>query len=94
MEVKLKLRSGGPFAVLRAILRRITVLRNRVMHGCVTYGAVSKGLPSVIKGARVARALVPASYELTATHGHGVKWDPTPYPLVEFEGPLDKPDAE
>jgi hypothetical protein len=43
-EAKLKLRSGDPFTMLRAILRRLTVLRNRVMHGCVTYGAVSKGV--------------------------------------------------
>ena len=90
MEAKLKLRSGDPFTMLRAVLRRLTVLRNRVMHGCVTYGTVSKGLPSVVKGARVARALMPALYELMATRGHGVKWDPIPYPRVGFEDPLDK----
>ena len=94
MEAKLKLRSGDPFTMLRAVLRRLTVLRNRVMHGCVTYGTVSKGLPSVVKGARVARALMPALYELMATRGHGVKWDPIPYPRVGFEDPLEKLDAE
>jgi hypothetical protein len=64
------------------------------MHGCVTYGPVSKGLPSVVKRARVARALVPALYELMAAHGHGIKWDLIPYPRVGFEDPLEKLDAE
>jgi len=90
VEAKLKLRSGDPFTMLRAVLRRLTVLRNRVMHGCVTYGEVSKGLPSVVKGAHTARALVPALYELMATHGPGVKWDPIPYPRVGFEDSLEK----
>jgi hypothetical protein len=91
---KLKFRSGDPFAMLRTILHRLTVLRNRVMHGCVTYGSVSKGLPSVVKGARVARDLVPALYELMAMHGPVVKWDPIPYPRVGFEDPQEKLDAE
>jgi hypothetical protein len=64
------------------------------MHGCVTYGAVSMGLPSVVKGARVARDLVPALYELMALRGPIVKWDPIPYPRVGFEDPLEKLDAE
>jgi hypothetical protein len=90
----LKLRVGDPLPMLRTVLRRLTVLRNRVMHGCVTYGPVSKGLPSVIKGARVARALVPALYELMATHGHNIKWDPIPYPRVGFEDPLEQLDPK
>lgn len=49
---RLKVLIGDPFLMLRTVLRRLTVLRNRVMHGCVTYGAVPKGLPSVVKGAR------------------------------------------
>ncbi len=91
---KLKLLIGDPFPMLRTILRRLTVLRNRVTHGCVTYGAVSKGLPSVVKGARVARSVVPVLYELMATRGSIVKWDPIPYPRVGFEDPLEKLDAE
>lgn len=94
VQAKLKLISGDPFTMLRAVLRRLTVLRNRVMHGCVTYGAVSKGLPSVIKGARVARVVVPALHTLMAAHGHVVKWDPIPYPRVGFEDPLEKLDTE
>lgn len=91
---KLKFRSGDPFTMLRLVLQRLTVLRNRVMHGCITYGDASKGLPSVVKGARVAKAVVPALHELIATHGHVVKWDPIPYPRVGFEDPLEKLDGE
>jgi hypothetical protein len=91
---KLKLRSGDPFTMLRLVLQRLTVLRNRVMHGCVTYGDVSKGLPSVVKGTRVATSLVPALLELIARHGHVVKWDPIPYPRVGFEDPLEELDGE
>ena len=64
------------------------------MHGCVTYATVSKGLPSVVKGARVARDLVPALYELMAMHGPSVKWDPIPYPRVGFDDPMEKLAAE
>jgi hypothetical protein len=81
---RLKLLIGDPFPMLRTVLRRLNVLRNRVMHGCVTYGAVSKGLPSVVKGARVARSVVPALCELMVLHGPIVKWDPIPYPRVGF----------
>jgi hypothetical protein len=91
---RLKLLIGDPFLMLRTVLRRLNVLRNRVMHGCVTYGAVSKGLPSVVKGARVARSVVPALCELMALHGPIVKWDPIPYPRVGFEDPREKLDAE
>jgi len=94
LGAKLKLRSGDAFTMLRTVLHRLTVLRNRVMHGCVTYGAVSKGLPSVTKGTRVARALVPALHNLMVTHGDAVKWDPIPYPRVRYEDPLEHLDAE
>ncbi len=90
LGAKLKLRSGDPFVMLRAVLQRLTVLRNRVMHGCVTYGAVSKGLPSVMKGARVAHVLLPALHELMAAGGSAVKWDPIPYPRVNFADPIER----
>jgi hypothetical protein len=44
----------------------------------------------LVKGARVARSLVPALYELMVADGHGVKWDPIPYPRVGFEDPFEK----
>jgi len=89
-QSKLKLISGDPFTMLRVILQRLTVLRNRVMHGCVSYGSISKGLPSVSKGARVASALVPAVHRLMTTHGESVKWDPIPYPRVVFDDPRER----
>jgi hypothetical protein len=94
LEARLKLRIGDPFTTLRAVLQRLTVLRNRVLHGCVTYGNSSKGLPSVLKGGHVARALVPSLYALMLTHGLRVKWDPIPYPRVGFEDPLERLDLE
>lgn len=48
----------------------------------------------MVKGARVARDLVPALYELMAMHGPSVKWDPIPYPRVGFDDPMEKLAAE
>jgi hypothetical protein len=78
-----------PRAALQLVLNRLTVLRNRVMHGCVTYGSASKGLPSINKALPVIRAIVPALIHLMATYGHLVKWDPIPYPRVDFEDPSE-----
>jgi len=73
-------------------LRRLTVLRNRVMHGCVTYGETSKGPPSIVKGTRVAAVLVPAFIELVAAYGSQIRWQPIPYPRVGFEDPQERLD--
>jgi hypothetical protein len=81
---------GDIVAILRVVLYRLTVLRNRVMHGCVTYGRTSKGLPSIRKGARVMAVLLPALLKLMATYGHFVRWDPIPYPRVGFEDPDER----
>lgn len=60
--------------------RRISVLRNQIMHGCATYGARSYGQASLTKGLRFLKVMVPAFYALTKQYGHEVKWDPVPYP--------------
>ena len=78
-----------PRAALQLVLVRLTVLRNRVMHGCVTYGSASKGLPSINKALPVIRAIVPALIQLMRTYGHLVKWDPIPYPRVGFDDPSE-----
>ncbi len=75
-----------PRGLLDLLLHRLTVLRNRVMHGCVTYGAASKGLPSVVVGLAVIRVLVPAFHRLMRQYGHHVVWDPIPYPRLGSPG--------
>lgn len=60
--------------------RRISVLRNQIMHGCATYGARSYGQASLTKGLHFLKVMVPAFYELTKQYGHEVQWDPVPYP--------------
>lgn len=67
---------------LSLVFRRISVLRNQVMHGCATYGARSYGRASLTKALRVLRALVPAFYQLVRRYGHDVVWDPIPYPRL------------
>jgi hypothetical protein len=91
MEARVKFRSGDSFTMLRAVLRPLTVLRNRVMHDL---RGSPEGLPSVVKGARVAHALVPASCQLMATYGHGGSWDPIPYPRSGFADPRQKLETE
>lgn len=83
------LNRGEPWPLLESVLLRLTVLRNRVMHGCVTYGPSSKGLPSIAKGLAVIRRIVPTFNELMTRHGNHVKWDPIPYPRVGFDDPLE-----
>ena len=67
---------------LTLVFRRISVLRNQVMHGCATYGARSYGRASLSKALRVLRVLVPAFYELSRRYGHEQTWDPIPYPRL------------
>ena len=92
LEAKMKLLTGDPLAAVAHALRRLTVLRNRVMHGCVTYGETSKGPPSIVKGTRVAAVLVPAFIELVAAYGSQIRWQPIPYPRVGFEDPQERLD--
>jgi hypothetical protein len=92
LEAQMKLLAGDPFVALGLVLRRLTVLRNRVMHGCVTYGSSSKGLPSIRKGARVAAIVVPALVDLVTANGARIRWDPIPYPRVGFEDPQERLD--
>jgi hypothetical protein len=84
------LNRGEPWDLLETTFARLTVLRNRVMHGCVTYGQSSKGLPSLTKGLPVVRRVAPMIHELMSKYGHHVKWDPIPYPRVAFDDPLDQ----
>ena len=78
VEEQLALGSSDMF--LDLTFRRISVLRNQIMHGCASYGARSYGQASLTKGLRFLKAMVPAFYELTKQYGHEVKWDPVPYP--------------
>jgi hypothetical protein len=74
--------------VLRVVLRRITVLRNQVVHGCVTYGPSSKGIDGLKDGVVVLRALAPAFHRLVVEQGSrledlDLRWEPLPYPRLE-----------
>jgi hypothetical protein len=71
--------------MLELILRRLNVLRNQVVHGCVTYGPSSKGFSSLEAGLAVLRKLVPALYQLMDKHGHHLEWPVIPYPRVGSE---------
>ena len=88
VEEQLALGSYDMF--LDLAFRRISVLRNQIMHGCATYGARSHGQASLAKGLRFLKVMVPAFYELTKLYGHEVKWDPIPYPR---SGSQQQPDA-
>lgn len=67
---------------LSPVFRRISVLRNQVMHGCATYGSRSYGRASLAKALRVLRVLVPSFYQLMRQYGHDMTWDPIPYPRL------------
>jgi len=75
--------SHGKFEdLLKLVLKRLNVLRNQVVHGCVTYGPSSKGFPSLEAGLAVLRKLVPALHKLMDKHGHHMEWPAIPYPRV------------
>jgi len=76
------LADGDHREFLSLVFRRISVLRNQVMHGCATYGARSYGRVSLAKALRVLRVLIPAFYQLTRQYGHDLAWDPIPYPRL------------
>jgi hypothetical protein len=78
---------GSYQAFLGVAFRRISVLRNQVMHGCATYGPRSFGRASLAKGLRFLRVTVPAFYRLVFEHGHEVRWDPIPYPRLGSQQP-------
>ena len=78
--------SHGKFEdLLELVLKRLNVLRNQVVHGCVTYGPSSKGFPSSEAGLAVLRKLVPALYQLMDKHGRHLEWPVIPYPRVGSE---------
>jgi hypothetical protein len=70
---------------LDLVLRRLTVLRNQVIHGCVTYGSKSKGIESLETGLAVLKELVPAFHTLMSRYGNEVEWPPIPYPRTGSE---------
>ncbi len=73
---------GNYDTFLDLMLRRLAVLRNQIFHGCATYGAASKGLPSLEIGLSVLQTLVPAFCKLMDRHGPEVAWPQIPYPRV------------
>jgi hypothetical protein len=77
-----RLKDGAWRPFLSLALRRSVVLRNQIVHGCVTYGSVSRGWESVEQGVAVLRVLVPAFTDLMERHGSLVKWEALPYPRV------------
>jgi hypothetical protein len=73
---------------LRPLLWRLTVLRNQVVHGCVSYGQSSRGFEGLMDGLVIMRALVPAFHRLAKERGSelqtgDLRWDPVPYPRIE-----------
>lgn len=78
--VEEQLALGSYDLFLDLTFRRVSVLRNQIMHGCATYGPRSYGQASLAKGLRFLKVMVPAFYELAKRYGHEVKWDPLPYP--------------
>ncbi len=81
-RVKAFRRSERYEGYLKLVLARVIVLRNQVLHGCVTYGANSKGWTSLEAGLAVLRSLVPAFYALMEQHGGVCVWDSLPYPRL------------
>ena len=71
--------------LLRLALDRIIVLRNQILHGCVTHGRESRGWESVEQGVAVLKILIPAFADLVERHGDRVKWEPLPYPRLGSE---------
>jgi len=70
---------------LDLVLRRLTVLRSQVIHGCATYGPQSKGIESLEDGLAVLKELVPAFHTLMAKYGSHMDWPPIPYPRTGSE---------
>jgi hypothetical protein len=78
----------GDYAEFLGVLfRRISVLRNQIMHGCATYGPRSYGRASLEKALRVLKLLVPAFFRLMRQYGHELPWDPIPYPRLGSHQP-------
>jgi hypothetical protein len=91
LQAKLNREAGGALEALddgdyrdflAPLFRRISVLRNQIMHGCATYGPRSHGRASLEKAIRVLKVLVPAFYKLMRQYGHELTWDPIPYPRL------------
>jgi hypothetical protein len=75
--------AAGEYAdFLFLTFKRISVLRNQVMHGCATYGPATAGRSSLAIAVRLMKALVPAFQILIRSHGQHVPWEPVPYPRL------------
>ena len=81
-QVKAFLRTERYERFLKLVLVRVIVLRNQIIHGCVTYGSGSKGWTSLEAGLGVLRSIVPAFYALMQQHGGLCVWDSLPYPRL------------
>ena len=81
-QVKASRRSERYEGFVKLVLARVIVLRNQVLHGCVTYGVDSKGWNSLEAGLEVLRSIVPAFYALMQQHGALCVWDSLPYPRL------------
>lgn len=81
-RVEALMRKGQWRPFLDVLLQHLTVLRNQVMHGCVTYGPKSKGMDSIEAGTKVMKEIVPAFLELMRRYGQHGKWDVIPYPRL------------
>ena len=80
-----KLERGRHEEFLKLVLKRLTVLRNQVMHGCATYGPASKGITSLEDGLALLKELVPAFHTLMVKYGSHVDWPAIPYPRTGSE---------
>lgn len=83
--VEASIKRGDFFEYLNALLKHLTVLRNQIMHGCVTYGPKSKGADSLRAGTKVLKEVVPAFHELMSKYGQNGKWGAVPYPRLGSE---------
>jgi hypothetical protein len=77
-----QLAAGDPGEFLLLTFRRVSVLRNQIMHGCATYGPGSAGRPSVAIAVRVMNVMIPAFHSMIRNYGSHVEWDPIPYPRL------------
>ena len=75
--------SAGAYGdFLLVCFKRISVLRNQVMHGCATYGPATAGRSSLAVAVRFTKVLIPAFLALVRNHGRHVQWEAVPYPRV------------
>jgi hypothetical protein len=68
--------------LLSVTFRRISVLRNQILHGCATYGTATAGRSSLAVAVRLMKVWIPAFHLVVRNQGHHVPWDPVPYPRL------------